>query len=66
MRVKNIHLKRMILEELFKEDLGYLTDIEIDIYFNDNEDNTYYINELNSSLDIRNKKIKDSKNERRK
>jgi len=66
MRVKNIHLKRMILEELFKEDLGYLTDIEIDIYFNDNEDNTYYINELNSSIDIRDKKIKDSKNERRK
>ena len=65
---KNINLKRITLERLTEIDFSNDDDEVIEEHFIDTiEDNSIYINELKASISIRDKKIKERKdNERRK
>lgn len=61
MKIKNINLKRAILENLLEEDLDYMEDFEIEEMFDETkEDNFYYINELKASLKIREQNQKEN------
>lgn len=55
-------IQREILKKNFKEDVGYLTDLEVSKFFDETiELNSYYINEFNSILSIKGYNKNDSK-----